>query len=113
MNRDDIIRWAREARLAEPSHPMNPWGASDEGLERFANLVYEQVFRDANYAATRTVTDAAIALEREACAKVCDERAEAAQKEYAQTTGMCRERIYEAEDCAAAIRARSVNNGTR
>jgi len=52
MNRDDIIRMAREARLAEPSHPMNPWGASDEGLERFANLV--------------------AAAEREACAQLCD-----------------------------------------
>jgi hypothetical protein len=53
MNRDDIIRWAREARLAEPSHPMNPWGASDEGLERFANLV--------------------AAAERELCAKLVEE----------------------------------------
>ena len=51
MTRDDIIRMAREARLAEPSHPMNPWGASDEGLERFANLV--------------------AAAEREACMAVC------------------------------------------
>jgi len=54
MNRDDIIRWAREARLAEPSHPMNPWGASDEGLERFAALV----------------AAAAKAEEREACCKI-------------------------------------------
>ena len=53
MTRDDIIRMAREARLAEPYHPMNPWGASQEALERFAALV--------------------AAHEREACAKVCDQ----------------------------------------
>jgi len=39
MNREDIIRMAREARLAEPYHPMNPWSASQEALERFAALV--------------------------------------------------------------------------
>lgn len=51
MTEDDIIRMAREARLAEPYHPFNPWGASQEALERFAKLV--------------------AAYEREACAKVC------------------------------------------
>lgn len=39
MTRDDIIRMAREARLAEPYHLFNPWGASQEALERFAALV--------------------------------------------------------------------------
>lgn len=52
MNREDIIRMAREARLAEPSHPFNPWGASQEALERFAALV--------------------AAHEREACAKMAE-----------------------------------------
>ena len=42
MTRDDIIRMAREARLAEPYHPFNPWGASQEALERFARLVAAQ-----------------------------------------------------------------------
>jgi hypothetical protein len=81
MTRDDIIRWAREARLAEPSHPINPWGASDEGLERFANLV--------------------AAAEREACAKVSDELrqfgAEAMFGPYWERACV---------DCAEAIRAR-------
>ncbi len=53
MNRDDIIRMAREARLAEPYHPFNPWSASQEALERFARL--------------------AAAEERETCALVCEE----------------------------------------
>jgi hypothetical protein len=53
MNRDDIIRMALEARLDEPYHPMNPWSASQEALERFAALV--------------------AAHEREACAKVAED----------------------------------------
>jgi hypothetical protein len=49
MNRDDIIRMAREAGISKPwdQEPVK-W----ETLERFANLV--------------------AAAEREACAKVCD-----------------------------------------
>jgi hypothetical protein len=53
MNREDIIRMAREARLAEHTHPYQLWSASDDGLEHFANLV--------------------AAAEREACAKVVEE----------------------------------------
>ena len=52
MTEDDIIDMARKARLAEPYHPFNPWGASQEALERFARLV--------------------AAHEREACALVCE-----------------------------------------
>jgi len=58
MNRDDIIRMAREAGLTSAS--SKPWGEADvtryfeakDALERFAALV--------------------AAAEREACAKVCD-----------------------------------------
>ena len=81
MNSADIIRRAREAGLAEPYHPFNPWGASQEALERFAALV--------------------AAAEREACAKVCDEvhaRHIAEHGDYIDET-------Y-ATECAAAIRAR-------
>jgi hypothetical protein len=52
MTEEDIIRMAREARLAEHTHPYKLWSASDDGLERFAKLV--------------------AAAEREACAKVCE-----------------------------------------
>lgn len=52
MNRDDIIRMAREARLAEHTHPYKLWSASDDGLERFAKLV--------------------VAAEREACADIAE-----------------------------------------
>jgi hypothetical protein len=72
MNKEDIINMAREAGCEET------WGAdafrfAEEELERFAHLVYESVFRDANIAASRTILDAAVLEEREACAKVCDD----------------------------------------
>ena len=49
MNRDDIIRMAREAGCHEASHPMNPWSVTQEALERFARLAFaagEQAERD-------------------------------------------------------------------
>jgi len=54
MNRDDIIRMAREAR-GYPAAPTDGslWLFSESHLERFAALV--------------------AAAEREACAKVCEE----------------------------------------
>ena len=55
MNREDIIRMAREAGLAPPDGPFITWGASDNQLERFAALV--------------------AAAEREACAKLLNENA--------------------------------------
>ena len=39
MDREEIIRMAREAAFSEPTHPFITWGASDEQLERFATLV--------------------------------------------------------------------------
>ena len=54
MNRDDIIRMAREACDQAPREDWNStaWVFGDETLERFAALV--------------------AAAEREACAKVCE-----------------------------------------
>ena len=83
MNRDDVIRWAREAGLdtlngIRDDDTLSPYyEAWPEQLERFAAIV--------------------AAAEREACAKVCD-----AQHDRARTsTGALR-----ALACAAAIRAR-------
>ena len=39
-------------------------------IQRFAHLVYESVFRDANIAASRTILDAAVLEERERCCKI-------------------------------------------
>ncbi len=73
MDRDDIIKMAREAGF----NPVSYMGANLESFERFAALV--------------------AAHEREACAKVCEERQEVFQKYY--TKGL-------AAMCAEAIRAR-------
>jgi hypothetical protein len=56
MNREDIIRMALEAGMAEPQEVMyyNFWTADQKELERFASLV--------------------AAAEREACAKACERR---------------------------------------
>ena len=88
MNKEDIIRMAREAGISE-SHAKGMQGF----LERFAHLVYESVFRDANIAASRTILDAAVLEEREACAKVVEK--------FPYDCLGC------LDDCAAAIRARS------
>ena len=95
MNREDIIRMAREANILEPVDLLesNQWRQDTiRELERFAHLVYEATFRDANIAASRTILDAAVLEERDACAKVCEE--------FYSIEGI-------AQDCAAAIRARS------
>ena len=77
MNREDIIRMAQEEWLSEHGAIYLRDGGNVEinikDLERFAALVAEH--------------------EREACAKVCDER------EYAN--------LYGVRECAAAIRARN------
>jgi hypothetical protein len=74
MTAEESLRMAREAGLL---------GLDAEGrLERFRKLAYE----------------AGVRAEREACAKVCDELADASNLVYAGRAAM---------HCAAAIRARS------
>jgi hypothetical protein len=79
MNREDIIRMAREAGFEV--YETDVWitdGWWTEELERFAVLVS--------------------AAEREACAKLCD----AVQKKNEDDGAW----MWEARNCAAAIRAR-------
>ena len=77
MSREEIIRMAREAGFRDTTTPVVALGVSWEQVQRFAALV--------------------AAHEREACAKVCEERQEVFQKYY--TKGL-------AAMCAEAIRAR-------
>ena len=77
MDREDIIRMAREAGFRDTTTPVVALGVSWEQVQRFAALV--------------------AAAEREACAKVCDEKEEIFRKYY--TTGLL-------ALCASAIRAR-------
>jgi hypothetical protein len=79
MNRDDIIRMAREAGDVETdSRGRETFSFDCYGLERFAELV--------------------AAHEREACAKACDKRAADYRMGF--------EEKYEAQACAYDIRAR-------
>lgn len=79
MTQDDIIRMAQEACETTNWKPGlgNELGNEHvvEFLARFARLVYEATFRDANIAASKTILDAAVLEEREACAKVCADKA--------------------------------------
>ena len=85
MNREDIIRMAREAGVSIRSH-YDETGSTPQELLRFAALV--------------------AAAERDACAKVCDETL--AQHYMKQTIPERDEALFLAAcvDCAAAIRAR-------
>ena len=115
MSQDDITRMAREAGLYHfydsegdltgitDARPIDEDKQRNDDrlveiLEPFARLVYEATFRDANIAASKTILDAAVLEEREACAKVCFREAAFVPDP------IDRERIYQ---CAAIIRARS------
>lgn len=74
MTREDVVRMARAARLAEPSHPFNPWSASNEALARFAHKVIEHFLATTGQYVTNDVSrEAAIQAAVEA------ERSETAQ----------------------------------
>jgi hypothetical protein len=71
MNREDIIRMARECGWSKEYLEIG-----DERLERFATLVASaerERLIDASMKAAEKAVDVAIALEREACSKVCYE----------------------------------------
>ena len=78
MTKEDIICMAREAGAELAELPMmDAWlFAEDEYLERFAALVASaerERLTDAAMKSAEKAVDVAIALEREACAKVADE----------------------------------------
>ena len=86
MNRDDIIRIAREARLVPTWLELCP--KDEKALERFAALV--------------------AAAEREECAKVCEDIEEAYQRqESIRYPALRTDAETGSGECAAAIRARS------
>ena len=87
MNREEILKIAREAQEVPFGAGSNVWTLSTEGLEYFAELV--------------------AAAEREACAKVCEEIKCGMWEEYKKH----RETRFQdacdgAEVCENAIRAR-------
>ena len=84
MNREDIIRIAREAGLRVGTNLSGVVLVGSPAEIGLAHLTIEELERFAALVA---------AAEREACAKVCD--------------GMDHDGVMIAADCAAAIRARS------
>jgi hypothetical protein len=71
MNRDDIVRMAREAGFEADESVCDVWATDGywaEELERFAALVIAAE-RDANLQQIEIIVEAAVAAEREACIK--------------------------------------------
>lgn len=77
MNREDIIRMAREAGIEDWWDSGNEHReVLQEHLERFAALVASAEHKRVQQVYTDAATDsvkAAIAYEREACAKLCEQ----------------------------------------
>ena len=101
MTCDDILRMAREAELYEDG---KYFVCEHSELERFATLVtaakdaeHQQTLAHQQRSYEREI-QLEVEAEREACAKVCDER-----KHYWQRDDI---RRHEDEHCATAIRAR-------
>jgi hypothetical protein len=102
MNRDDIIRMAREAGIEHLEHveemrsPMSD-GVWLEDLEHFAALVAAHTLANidpSKFMSYQEAFEAGRLAEREACAKVCE--------------GLPMQQEVDVRDeCAAAIRARS------
>ena len=86
MDREEIIRMAREAGFRDTTTPVVALGVSWEQVQRFAALV--------------------AAAEREACAKVCDQMFhDWCNQEFEDEDEAYRNKP-DAEDCKKAIRAR-------
>ena len=97
MNRDDIIRMAREADIN-----LSTIEYYQRELEHFAALVAAHTLSNidpSSFMSWQEGYAAGAAAEREACAKVCDE-----MEEKAEDTECCK--WPTPIDCAAAIRAR-------
>ena len=100
MNKEDIIRMARESGFR-----VNTTEAFFEELKRFAALVAfaeRESLRESFRVVTAAEASAAILHEREACAKLCEDIYDCGPE-----NGCCPTYWNEALDCAtAAIRAR-------
>ena len=71
MNREDIIRMAREAGFEELGTNANDWVCFGDEIERFAALVASK--RDLHWhQIVHDTCEEAVKAEREACAKVCE-----------------------------------------
>jgi hypothetical protein len=103
MTKEQIIQWAREAgfMLVTKSDPETGcwYECFDDELEAFAKKVRDDYSNKHAQLWLKRI-DEAVKAEREACAKVCDEARTYISKNNAVIQSS-------AQDCAAAIRARS------
>ena len=100
MTKDEIIAMAVEAgliRVGDGWTEPHRWGLAE--LEAFANLV-AAVARNMKFTQAHWTDyeESIVAAEREACAKVCE-----AVQQKNENNGVW---MWEAKNCAAAIRAR-------
>ena len=94
MTQEDVIVLWKDAN----NWDVRGYKSTLEDLERFANLVAAKTTEEANARANASWTlmcKKMVAIEREACAKVCE------TKHFSSPV-----REFGAKDCAAAIRAR-------
>lgn len=75
MNREDIIRIAREAGFERLGHTDNDWVCYPEDIERFAALVIAN-HPPQSYMTWQEGYESGKQTEREACAKVCEDAPE-------------------------------------
>lgn len=89
MSREEVVRLAKEAGLSSPQQVLGNdfWTADESDLIRFAALVAQ--------------------AEREACARVCDEKARRNFPWGSESADIYHAQADWAELCAAAIRARN------
>ena len=91
MTQDEIIEMAREAGFKMEN------SAAIQAAETFANLVAAKAFQN-GYEKGIAGFNEGVILEREACAKVCEELEAKDESFYGE--------FSRASDCATAIRAR-------
>ena len=103
MNREDIIRMAREAGIDAERDTLCRYEGFVEPLERFAALVAKHTLANidpSSFMSWQEGFEDGAAAEREACAKVCIEQADDWRAQ------LDRNYVDACSDCAAAIRAR-------
>jgi hypothetical protein len=99
---ENIIKTAREAGAWTQQFKNRDveYVMSAESLKRLADMLFE-AYTDVAMAATGAAVDLAMAMEREACARVCEEVLE----QY-RGTDMGKHAELVGDNCAAVIRAR-------
>jgi hypothetical protein len=104
MNKDEIIRMAREAGSNSIFMACNM-----VFMQRFAALVVEDYEKRLQFTRERWEIECAsqVEIEREACAKVCEGQITGGDHHYFAHHGHWDHMAQSATNCAAAIRARA------